>query len=81
MAKKIDAVPAIKPRLLDVVSASQYLSTTTWAVRKLAWSKTVPHIKLGTRILFDIADLDRFVERAKDGVKYATACNAAGVAR
>jgi excisionase family DNA binding protein len=81
MAKKIAVVPTVKPRLLGVESAAEYLSTTTWAMRKLAWSKTVPHIKLGTRILFDIQDLDAFISRAKNGVKYGTACNAAGVAR
>jgi hypothetical protein len=73
--------PTITPRLLDVHAAAQYLSSTTWAVRKLAWSKIVPHIKLGSRVLFDIADLDAFISRAKNGVKYATACNAQGVAR
>jgi hypothetical protein len=30
----------------------------------------VPHIKLGTRILFDIKDLDRFIDRAKLGGKF-----------
>jgi excisionase family DNA binding protein len=71
----------IAPRLLNVERASEYLGTTTWAVRKLAWAKTVPHIRLGSKILFDIADLDRFIERAKLGGKFGTACNAMGVAR
>jgi len=50
-------------------------------MRKLAWSKDVPHIRLGTRILFDRQDLDSFINRAKQGGKFGTACNAQGVAR
>jgi len=50
-------------------------------MRKLAWAKDVPHLKLGTRILFDKRDLDSFIDRAKLGGKYGTACNAAGVPR
>jgi len=73
--------PAITPRLLDVEKAATYLGTTTWCVRKLAWAKDVPHIKLGKKIVFDIVDLDAFIARAKTGKVYGTACNAAGVAR
>lgn len=72
---------AIQPRLLNIEEAAQYLATTTWAVRKLLWSKEVPHIKLGTRLLIDKQDLDSFINRAKLGGKFGTACNAAGVAR
>jgi hypothetical protein len=50
-------------------------------MRKLAWSKDVPHVRLGTRILFDRLDLDAFINRAKLGGKFGTACNAAGMAR
>ena len=79
--KKAQATPALQPRLLNVEESAAYLSTTTWAIRKLAWAKDVPHIKLGTRLLFDRQDLDRFIDRAKLGGKFGTACNAAGLAR
>ena len=71
-------VAAIQPRLLTVNQAAQYLSSTSWAIRKLAWSKTVPFIRLGTRILFDLADLNSFIDRAKIGGKYGTRCSASG---
>lgn len=79
--KKAQPTPVVQPRLLNVEEAAGYLSTTTWAIRKLAWAKTVPHIKLGTRLLFDRQDLDRFIDMAKMGGKFGTACNAAGVPR
>jgi excisionase family DNA binding protein len=59
-------------RLLTIPQAAQYLGSTTWAIRKLQWNRTVPFIRLGSRILFDICDLDRFIEHAKQGGKFGT---------
>jgi len=52
-------------RLLTVKDAAQYLSCTVWAVRELAWAQKVPSIKIGRRLLFDVRDIDAFVEREK----------------
>jgi hypothetical protein len=76
---KLNAHIVIAPRLLDVTQAAVYLSSTPWAVRKLQWSREVPHIRLGSKVLFDILDLDAFILRAKLGGKFGTVCNAAGV--
>jgi excisionase family DNA binding protein len=54
-----------EPRLLTIAAAASYLSATIWFVRTLAWSKAVPHLRLGKRILFDRADLDRYIDQAK----------------
>ena len=65
-AKKSQAtVPNPEPRLLTVKGAAAYLSTTVWAIRNLAWGQKVPYVRLGARILFDKADLDRFIESQK----------------
>jgi excisionase family DNA binding protein len=53
-------------RLLDIKMAARYLSTTVWQMRTLVWEKKVPHVKLGHRILFDRADLDKLVEKLKE---------------
>jgi excisionase family DNA binding protein len=79
--KKATVTPTIQPRLLNIEDAAAYLSTTVWAMRKLVWAKDVPHIKLGTRLLIDKQDLDSFINHAKLGGKFGTACNAAGMAR
>jgi excisionase family DNA binding protein len=60
--------PLAQPRLLDIKGAAAYLSTTVWCMRSLVWDKKLPAIRLGKRLLFDIADLDRFV----DGLKKAS---------
>jgi len=56
---------APSPRLLTVKQAAQYLATSTWAVRTLGWSGTILPVRIGKRVLFDVHDLDKFVESAK----------------
>jgi len=55
-----------QPRLLDIRAAATYLSSTIWQMRTLVWEKKIPHVRLGKRILFDRADLDRFVDSLKE---------------
>jgi excisionase family DNA binding protein len=56
---------AVPPRLLTVPQAASYLSASVWAVRSLAWSRELPHVRIGRRVLFDLRDLDRYIERSK----------------
>jgi excisionase family DNA binding protein len=64
VANKLEATQA-QPRLLGVKAAAAYLGCAIWAVRTLAYSRTVPHLKIGNRTLFDRADLDCYVEAQK----------------
>jgi len=61
-------VTALQPRLLGIRAAAQYLSATVWAVRSLCWNRAVPHLKIGHRILLDVADLDSYIESQKTEV-------------
>jgi excisionase family DNA binding protein len=58
--------PRPEPRLLDMRGAAAYLSATVWCMRSLVWNKQIKSIKLGKKILFDRADLDKFVDGMKD---------------
>jgi excisionase family DNA binding protein len=69
VAKKAEAISAPPARLLDVRSAAAYLGTTTWQIRKLVWAKEIAHVRLGQRLLFDIFDLNKFVESQKIGAR------------
>jgi len=60
---------AITPRLLTIPQTARYLSSTVWAIRQLQWSRAVPFIKLGARILFDINDLNKFIDAQKVGAR------------
>jgi excisionase family DNA binding protein len=68
--KSTSKLPAtvVEPRLLSVKGAATYLSATVWFMRTLVWEKKIPSVKFGNRILFDRADLDAYVERAKVAV-------------
>jgi excisionase family DNA binding protein len=59
-------VSAPAPRLVGVAAAAAYLSCTVWAIRQLQWDKKIPYVRIGQRLLFDIRDLDAFVERSKE---------------
>jgi excisionase family DNA binding protein len=48
-----------QPRLFAIKPAAAYLGTTVWCMRKLVWEKKLPHVRLGHRLLFDRADLDK----------------------
>ncbi len=69
MAKKIEVISAPAPRLVDVKKAAAYLGTTTWQIRKLVWAKEIAHIRLGQRLLFDVLDLNQFIEQQKIGAR------------
>ncbi|MFB3917245.1 MAG: helix-turn-helix domain-containing protein [Terriglobales bacterium] len=58
----------VHPRLIGIKDAAKYLGCTIWAARSLAWSRAVPSLKIGHRVLFDRADLDAYVETQKTGV-------------
>lgn len=52
-------------RLLNVKEAAAYLGTTVWQIRTLVWDKKLTAIRLGQKMLFDVKDLDAFVEALK----------------
>jgi excisionase family DNA binding protein len=62
------ATPAsrITPRLLRITDAADYLSCTYGFVETLMREKTIPVVVLGKRHLFDVRDLDAYVEQMKE---------------
>ena len=64
----------LTPRLLDTESAARYLGgVSVWALRDLEAAGHLPRVRLPLpggrelrRILYDVTDLDRLIERSKD---------------
>lgn len=56
------------PRCLTVPQAAAYLACTVPAVRALQWSRAVPFLRIGKRVVFDRIDLDRYVDAQKTAV-------------
>ena len=63
--KRQTVTPAVAPRLIGVTAAATYLGATVWAIRRLQWERAIPSIRIGQRVLFDIADLNAFIDRQK----------------
>jgi excisionase family DNA binding protein len=49
-------------RLLSVREAAQYLGRSEIAVREMTWNGKLPHIRTDRRVMFDIRDLDRWID-------------------
>lgn len=52
-------------RLYSINEAAVYLGRSVWAVREMLWAGKMPHIKDGKRILVDIEDMDRWIDKSK----------------
>ena len=53
------------PRLMGTRDAARYLGASTWTLRELARAGELPVVRHGRGFLFDIRDLDAYVDRAK----------------
>ncbi len=59
--------PPLVKRLLSAEEAGRYLGfKSAWPVRELKWKGDLPYVQIGKRrIMFDVHDLDRFVDERK----------------
>ena len=57
----------VRPRLLSLRQAAQYLGVTGWQMRTLAWNGVIPVVQFpnGWKKYFDIDDLDEVIRRNK----------------
>ena len=60
----------IKPRLLTVKEASTFLGRSVPSVRELVWSGSLPIVRVGRRIHFDLFDLEKWIEQHKTRYTY-----------
>jgi excisionase family DNA binding protein len=52
-------------RLFSVKEAGRYLGRSPWAIRHLIWEGHLPQVRQGRRVMVDIIDMDRFIEKHK----------------
>lgn len=53
-------------RLLTLAQAACYLGISPWTLRELVWKGRLPVVRLTRKLHFDLRDLDRFIEGAKE---------------
>jgi excisionase family DNA binding protein len=52
-------------RLYSIPEAAVYLGRTDWAIREMLWAGKIPCIRDGRRVLLDVNDMDRWIEKQK----------------
>ena len=52
-------------RLVGVTVAGEYAGLSPWTLRRRAYDGRLTSYKIGTRLLFDIADLDQLIDSGK----------------
>ena len=52
-------------RLLSEKEAATYLGRSLWAVREMRYAGKLSFIKDGKRVLFDVLDLNDWIEKSK----------------
>lgn len=52
-------------KLFSVREAAEYLNIAEWTLRSWISQKRIPYVKLGSRTLFDINDLNKWIESHK----------------
>ena len=62
----VTSASRVTPRLLRIADAADYMSCTFGFVEALMRERTIPVVVLGKRHLFDIRDLDAYIERLKE---------------
>ncbi len=63
-APRQNSVP-VRPRLLNIHQAGEYLSLSPWTIREMIWRGELPEVRMGRRLLVDQRDLDALVDRNK----------------
>jgi excisionase family DNA binding protein len=62
----------MEKRLLSIAEAAQLLGMSQSFLYKLAESKSIPHLRLGRAVRFDVAQIDAWLRRHSVGeVDYA----------
>jgi excisionase family DNA binding protein len=57
-------------RLYSISEASVYLGRTVWGVREMIWAGKLPIVRDGRRILLDILDMEKWIEKNKTQYSY-----------
>ena len=52
-------------RLYSAKEAGRYLGVSQWTVRQLNWAGKLPCVRQGRRVLFDVYDLNQYIENNK----------------
>jgi excisionase family DNA binding protein len=52
-------------RLYSIKESATYLGRTPWAIREMVWAGKIPCVRDGRRVLLDVNDMDKWIEKSK----------------
>jgi excisionase family DNA binding protein len=55
----------VSKRLYNIHEAADYLGRSPWAVREMIYAGKLPHVRDGKRVLLDIHDMDKWIEKSR----------------
>ena len=58
-------MPLLPKRLYSIKESAVYLGRTACAVREMLWAGKMPYVKDGKRIMIDIQDMNKWIDRNK----------------
>ena len=58
----------MEQRLLNIENAAEYLATTPGTLYQKVHNGTIPYVKIGRSVRFDVNDLDEFIKDNKVNV-------------
>lgn len=69
-SKEVDGMGTLEKRLYSEKETAKYLGRSVWAVREMRYAGKLQFIKDGKRVLFDIVDLNEWIEKSKTRFTY-----------
>ncbi len=60
----------LEKRLYTEKEAAKYLGRSVWAIREMRYAGKLPFVKDGKRVLFDVLDLNVWIEKSKTQFTY-----------
>lgn len=60
----------VDKRLYTIHEAARYLGRSTWAVREMYYHGKIPCVRDGRRMLFDINDMNEWIDKNKSQLIY-----------
>ena len=55
----------MKKRLLDKKEIAEYLNLSIYTVDTWVCQNRIPYVKIGRRVLFDLTEIDQWIEQQK----------------
>ena len=59
----------MKQKLMTVKQVAHYLGFKPIKIYKMVQTKRIPYIKVGKRVMFDVKDVNTWIEKLKEDLK------------